>query len=87
MPVAQHAVRDRGQFVARVDFAWPDHRLALEYEGTWHGAPQQVPEDRERLNRLFTAGWRVIFVTKEDLRRPERLLVRIWAALSAPTSA
>jgi hypothetical protein len=86
-PVAQHRVLEDGQFLARVDFAWPEHRLALEYEGTWHGAPQQVPEDRERLNRLFAAGWRVIFVTKDDLRRPERLLSRIRAGLSAPTFA
>jgi len=73
-PVAQFEVRDVGGFAGRVDLAWPQHRLALEYEGTWHGAPQRVPEDRERLNRLFAAGWRVIFVTKTDLRRPERLL-------------
>ena len=86
-PVAQHEVRDARGFVARVDFAWPEHRLALEYEGEWHGAPQQVPADRERLNRLFVAGWRVIFVTKADLRRPERLLARIRAALPPPTFA
>ncbi|MGY1617587.1 endonuclease domain-containing protein [Geodermatophilus sp. SYSU D00691] len=86
-PVAQHRVRDASGFAGRVDFAWPEHKLALEYEGEWHGAPQQVPEDRERLNRIFAAGWRVIFVTKRDLRRPERLLARIRAALAAPTFA
>ena len=42
--------------------------------------------DRARLNRLTAAGWRVVFVTAEDLREPERLLARITAvlALGAP---
>jgi hypothetical protein len=32
---------------------------------------------------LTTAGWRVLFVTAEDLRRPQQLLARIGAALEA----
>jgi hypothetical protein len=81
-PVAQHQVLDdRGRFVARVDFAWPEHRLAVEYDGQWHGDPAQFAKDRQRLNRLAAAGWRVLFVTAADLRDPERLLARIAAAL------
>lgn len=87
-PVAQHTVRDAGgRFVARVDFGWPEHRLALEYEGAWHGEPQNVARDRARLNRLTAAGWRVVFVTAADLRRPAQLLARIAAELAAPRSA
>ena len=83
-PVAQHTVLDAaGRFVARVDFAWPDRRVAVEYEGRWHGRPQQVASDRARLNRLTAAGWRVVFVTAEDLREPDRLLARIAAVLAA----
>lgn len=85
-PVAQYSVRAHGQFLARVDFAWPEHRLAVEYEGAWHGERQQVTRDRQRLNRLTAAGWRVVFVTAADLRDPGRLLARIAAALS-PRSA
>jgi very-short-patch-repair endonuclease len=82
-PVAQFVVRDPdGQFVARVDFAWPEHRLALEYEGAWHGRPQQVAKDRARLNRLTACGWRVVFVTAADLHDPVRLVARIAAALA-----
>jgi very-short-patch-repair endonuclease len=77
-------VRDGGGFVARVDFAWPEARIALEYEGRWHGeSPQQVTADRRRLNRLTAAGWTVIFVTAEDLRFPERLVARIATAVLA----
>ncbi len=55
-PVAQFVVRDGGGFVARVDFAWPEHRIAVEYDGAWHGGPQQFGKDRRRLNRLTAAG-------------------------------
>jgi very-short-patch-repair endonuclease len=83
-PVAQFRVRAGGIFAGRVDFAWPEHRLALEYEGRWHGERQHVAPDRRRLNRLTAAGWRVLFVTAEDLRQPARLLSRIRAALACP---
>ena len=70
-----------GRFVARPDFAWPDRKVALEYDGLWHGEPRQFARDRQRLNRLQAAGWRVVFVTAADLRDPERLLALIAAAL------
>jgi very-short-patch-repair endonuclease len=56
--------------------------VALEYDGLWHAEPGQFAQDRERLNRLTAAGWRVVFVTAADLRRPEQLLARIAAALA-----
>ncbi|MGY2084654.1 endonuclease domain-containing protein [Blastococcus sp. SYSU DS0539] len=86
-PVAQYEVRDAGGFVAFVDFGWPEHRVALEYDGVWHGAPQQVGKDRRRLNRLTAAGWTVVFVTAADLRDPVALVARIAAALRAPRYA
>ncbi|TWH74287.1 endonuclease domain-containing protein [Modestobacter roseus] len=80
-PVAQLEVRHRGRFVARVDFGWPEHRLALEYDGQWHAEPGQFARDRERLNRLTAAGWRVVFVTAADLHRPDLLAARVAEAL------
>jgi very-short-patch-repair endonuclease len=75
-------VRDDAGFVARVDFAWPDAKIAVEYEGAWHGdSPQQVAADRRRLNRLTAAGWTVIFLTAADLHRPEQLVARLAAGL------
>ncbi|MGY1832192.1 hypothetical protein ACI8AA_17415 [Geodermatophilus sp. SYSU D01180] len=82
-PVAQHVVRHRSRFVARVDFAWPDRRLALEYDRAWHGDPGQFARDRDRLNRLLAAGWRVVFVTARDLHHPEELVFRVAAVLVA----
>ncbi|MQA33834.1 hypothetical protein [Modestobacter roseus] len=82
LPVAQHPVHDGRVFVARVDFAWPAQRLALEYDGLWHAEPGQFAADRRRLNRLLAAGWRVLFVTAADLHRPDRLIARIAAELA-----
>jgi hypothetical protein len=36
-------------------------------DGLWHGEPGQFSRDRERLNRLREAGWRVVFVTARGL--------------------
>lgn len=80
-PVAQFVVRDRSGFVARVDLAWPDQRVAVEYDGLWHAEPGQFAADRQRLNRLTAAGWRVVFVTAADLHRPDHLVARVRTAL------
>lgn len=77
----QFSVRVDGAFVARVDFAFPEQRLAIEYDGLWHGEPGQFARDRRRLNRLFAAGWRVVFVTTADLHRPHAIVHRIAEAL------
>lgn len=85
-PVAQYEVRDAGGFVACVDFAWPEARVAVEYDGWWHGERQNVPRDRRRLNRLTAAGWTVIFVTADDVTDPVQLVARIGAALAAASA-
>ncbi len=80
-PVAQYVVRDGGREIARVDFAWPELRVAVEYDGAWHAEPGRFARDRQRLNRLQAAGWRVVFVTAADLHRPAQLVATIRAAL------
>jgi hypothetical protein len=80
-PVAQYRVMDDGRLVARVDFAWPAQKIALEYDGLWHAEAGQFAKDRQRLNRLRAAGWQVVFVTAVDLHRPAELIARIAEAL------
>ena len=82
-PVAQFRVLHGDRFVARVDFAWPDQKVALEYDGLWHAEPGQFARDRARLNALLSAGWRVVFVTARDLHHPAELVARVLAALAA----
>jgi very-short-patch-repair endonuclease len=63
-PVSQHIIDNRGTFVGRVDLAWPDLRIAVEYDGRWHASPDQLDRDRARLNRLVTTdGWIILHVT------------------------
>lgn len=77
-PVAQHVVRGPdGRFVARVDFAWPERRVALEYDGLWHAEAGQFVRDRRRMDALADAGWRVTFATAADRRAPADLLARL----------
>jgi hypothetical protein len=82
-PVPQFEVLDHGRFVARVDLAFPDARLAIEYEGAHHFVEGQIARDDERLERLRAAGWRVIRVSAGDMRDLDTLLERIRTALTA----
>jgi G:T-mismatch repair DNA endonuclease (very short patch repair protein) len=81
-PVAQFRAFDGAGLIGRVDFAYPELKIAIEYDGLWHSEPGQFAKDRSRLNRLFAAGWRVIFVTARDLHRPARLFARVAAELA-----
>jgi very-short-patch-repair endonuclease len=75
MPEPQYVVRDaEGRFVARVDLAFPEQRVAIEYDGAWHGRPGQLARDRRRLDALVAAGWTVLHVTAGDLHDPSALV-------------
>lgn len=82
-PRRQHVVRDGRRFVARVDFAYPDARVALEVDGyRWHSGRAAWARDLERRNRLTELGWRVIHVTHADTSYPERVVDRLRGLLS-----
>ena len=81
-PVAQFRVFDSEGFVARLDLAYPDVKVAIEYDGLWHGDRRAFLDDRRRLNRLSAAGWVVLHVTVDDLRHPQRLAARVRALRS-----
>jgi very-short-patch-repair endonuclease len=54
--------------VARVDFAWPELRIALECDGfEFHSDRATFRRDRRRWTALTRAGWRVIVVTWADV--------------------
>ncbi len=59
---------DRGEFLGFVDQAYPELKIAIEYEGEQHRIdPGQWLRDIARYERLAEAGWRVIRVTKHDV--------------------
>lgn len=84
--VAQHRIFDTEGFVAKVDLAFPDWKIAIEYDGLWHGERRAFLDDRRRLNRLVAAGWIVLHVTVADLQRPEQLLARLRALIAGRVS-
>lgn len=45
-----------------VDFAWPEHRLVVEVDGSGHLRPGDIRIDGERDRVLGIAGWRVVRV-------------------------
>ncbi|MBA3279351.1 MAG: DUF559 domain-containing protein [Geodermatophilaceae bacterium] len=85
-PVLQFEVWVEGTFVARVDFAWPEQRVILEYDGAHHADLLQMRRDRRRLNDLVNAGWVVLHATASDLRDPTGLLRSLRTALARPAA-
>jgi hypothetical protein len=61
-----------GRELYRLDLAWPQRRIALEYNGyaAHHG---RESEDARRADDLRRRGWIVITVTSDDLRDSQRL--------------
>lgn len=53
--------------VPHVDFAFPEYRIAIEYEGDHHRTPEQFRRDVRRYERLQDAGWIVIRATADDV--------------------
>ncbi|RBY76996.1 hypothetical protein DQ239_12560 [Blastococcus sp. TF02-09] len=85
-PVPQYEVIDGGVWLARVDLAWPERRLIVEYDGEYHFDGLQIAKDDVRLTALIAAGWRVIRLSAADLRHMDDVVVRIAAALRAPAA-
>src|SRR4051812_24291327 len=69
-PIAQYVVSGY-----RADFAWPQHRLIAETDGfETHGTRTAFEKDRERLQDLVAAGWRVVaFTYRQVTDEPDRV--------------
>jgi hypothetical protein len=67
LPRPQHWVTDRGQPIYRLDLAYPDQKVCIEYDGQEHHTTEERKEaDRCRRGWLRDHGWLVIVVTKDD---------------------
>ena len=82
-PQAQTRLYDEaGLFLGRPDLYYPDHRLALEYDGSTHR--ENLTGDNRRQNRLVDAGYRLLRFTAADvLSDPDSLVALVRRALSA----
>jgi very-short-patch-repair endonuclease len=87
-PVRQHVVLGLdGHSVARVDFAYPREKVAIEADGyEFHSSPEDWHRDRRRQNALTTLGWTVYRVTWPDAIRRPRAVARQVADLLAGRS-
>ncbi|MEX2557438.1 MAG: DUF559 domain-containing protein [Actinomycetota bacterium] len=83
-PVRQYVVRDDdGNFIARLDFAYPEIKLAIEADGyRFHSSRQSWRWDRMRDNELLRMGWTVYRATWEDVRNPRALCRRVADLIS-----
>jgi hypothetical protein len=70
-----------GRIVLHPDLAYPDLRIAIEYEGERHRDTGRWEQDIERHELFEDAGWRVIRVTRQALfREPDALVERVRRA-------
>lgn len=97
-PEPQFVVRDHtGREVARLDFAWPEYGVWLEFDGkekyvqhlregeTTTAAVLREKRREDRIREL--TGWRCIRITWADLMDPTRTVARIRALLAAASRA
>lgn len=86
-PVPQYEVLDRwGQFIARVDLAYVDERIAFEYDGEHHLSRDRQAKDAWRRGELGGEGWLIVTVVAQDIRRPHLLYAKTNRALNARRS-
>ena len=88
-PVLQAAIATvDAEFIARVDFCWPTHRVIAEADGmAKYEDPRRAREQIMRDIRLRDAGYKVIHFTWDELFRVrERVIARIRTAFAALTN-
>lgn len=96
-PVPQLKIFDeRGHLVARVDFAWPEFGVFLEFDGKvkyerFRRAGETLDEflmrEKQREEQICQlTGWTCLRVTWPDLDRPELLAARLRKLLAARAS-
>lgn len=89
LPELQYPIVGHDGELWRVDFAWPEMRLAAEYESIdWHAGREQMLRDKARWAKIQGLGWTIIPIVVDDVRRePDRLADRIAAHLNRPRLA
>jgi very-short-patch-repair endonuclease len=83
LPAIQVSVNDMmGHERYRLDFAWEEPMVALEYDG-YAAHEGRFDRDAERDRDLAARGWLVIRARAADLRSPGRLMDELRAAFTA----
>lgn len=82
-PIILPTLSDGNRLLARVDFAYPVARLAIEADGyRYHSGEGAWRRDLARRNALAAQGWRVVHMTWDALEgRAAEVLSEIRRAL------
>jgi hypothetical protein len=97
-PVPQYEILDQfGNAIARVDFAWPELGVFVEFDGKVKYQPdlndgasttEVVLSEKRREERICElTGWACVRITWSDLAYPERTAARIRAKFGATSAA
>ena len=81
-PAVRRAARAADSWRERTS-AWPEAKVALEYEGAYHFEEGQIVRDDERVDRLRAAGWIVIRISAADLRTLDAVVEKVRIALAS----
>ena len=70
-----------------LDMAYPEAKVAVEYDGAYHvGKVTQMRRDQARRRWIEDCGWRVITVTSDDLANPSSFVDSVRRALAMGTA-
>jgi very-short-patch-repair endonuclease len=77
-PEVQWPVRDeRGNVIYRLDLAYPDLKLAIEYDGRdFHTSPAQRARDQRRREHLRQLGWTILVLRASDVYGPDATAIQ-----------
>ncbi|WP_240519217.1 DUF559 domain-containing protein [Amycolatopsis antarctica] len=76
-PESQYTIHNLdGRELYRLDFAWPELRIALEYDG-YEAHEGRATQDAAREQDLTRRGWLVVRATATDLADPMRLVAEL----------
>jgi len=76
LPMLQYEVMDAGQFIARLDFAYPDQLVAIEVDGFRHHDRRATFDDeRARGNAIEALGWRLLRITAAHVARDPGVVI------------
>ncbi len=89
VPELQYEILDGNGELRRLDFAWPEQRVAAEYDGlAWHSGAEAMRSDRRRQNALHDIDWMVVPIVFEDVRYcPWEFVARINGQLRRAQAA
>jgi hypothetical protein len=84
LPVGQYVVKDaEGKFIARVDYAYPKQKIAIEIQGRGHRDYSQQIRDDDRFGDLIVAGWKPLPFSQTDRDGQLKAFAKLERAFAA----